>query len=66
MAIAGATLTPGFELAAEAVGLDALLDRADRVVTGEGRLDRQSFEGKVVGRLAARCRARGLPLVALV
>lgn len=66
LALAGATLTPGFELAAVAVGLDGLLAATDLVVTGEGQLDRQSFEGKVVGRLAARCRVLGLPLVALV
>lgn len=66
VAIAGARCVPGFELAAEAVGLDARLAGCDLVATGEGMLDRASFEGKVVGRLAARCRPRGIPLVALV
>jgi glycerate kinase len=66
VAIADAEMTPGFELAAQALGLDDVLDRATAVFTGEGQLDGQSFQGKVVGRLAARCRARGIPLVALV
>ncbi len=66
VAIAGARCVPGFELAAEAVGLDARLAGCDLVVTGEGMLDLASFEGKVVGRLAARCRTRGIPLVAVV
>jgi glycerate kinase len=66
IAIADAEMRPGFELAAQALGLDDSLDRATAVFTGEGQLDGQSFQGKVVGRLAARCRARGIPLVALV
>jgi glycerate kinase len=45
----GATLEPGFDVVAGAAGLgDALVD-ASIVVTGEGRLDRTSLEGKVVG-----------------
>jgi glycerate kinase len=34
---------------ARAAGFDDALDGADVVVTGEGRLDATSFEGKVVG-----------------
>jgi glycerate 2-kinase len=45
----GATLEPGFDVVARAAGLDRALEDADLVVTGEGRLDRTSFEGKVVG-----------------
>lgn len=66
MALAGARMTSGFELVASAVGLDERLATADLVITGEGQLDRSSFEGKVVGRLAERCQARGIPLVAVV
>ena len=40
---------PGFELVAEHVELDERLAAADVVVTGEGYLDAQSLEGKVVG-----------------
>jgi glycerate kinase len=32
------------------------------VITGEGRLDSQSFQGKLVGELARRCRAAAVPL----
>jgi glycerate kinase len=60
LAVAGATRASGFELVAEAVGLDARLSRADLVVTGEGRLDTTSFAGKVAGRLAGRCQVQGL------
>jgi glycerate kinase len=59
-------MVSGFELVAEAVGLETRLEAADWVVSGEGQLDHSSFEGKVVGRLAARCRERGVPLIAVV
>lgn len=65
VALARASMVPGFELVARAVGLDERLAGADLVITGEGQLDEQSFEGKVVGRLAERCRSRGLPLLVI-
>lgn len=65
VALAGARMRPGFEIAAEALGLDNAMAKAQLVVTGEGQLDGQSFQGKVVGRLAARCRKRGLPLLVI-
>jgi glycerate 2-kinase len=49
LAAIGARLEPGFDVVARAAGLDSALAVADLVVTGEGRLDRTSFEGKVVG-----------------
>jgi glycerate kinase len=53
LAALGATLRPGFEVVAEAVGLAEALRAADIVVTGEGRLDATSFAGKVVGEVLA-------------
>jgi glycerate kinase len=49
LAAIGARLEPGFDVVARAAALDRALEGADLVVTGEGRLDRTSFEGKVVG-----------------
>jgi glycerate 2-kinase len=49
LAAIGARLEPGFDVVARSAGLDRALEDADLVVTGEGRLDRTSFEGKVVG-----------------
>lgn len=62
VAFLGAKLRPGFDLVAEAVGLPQRLERADAVVTGEGRFDAQSLRGKApagVLRLAREtgCRA---------
>jgi glycerate kinase len=49
----GATLMPGFDIVAEEVGLDDAIERCDVIITGEGRLDDTSFDGKVVGSIAA-------------
>lgn len=50
----GATFAPGFELVAQAKGLDAKLEHADVIITGEGRFDQTSLSGKVVGALIDR------------
>jgi glycerate kinase len=62
----GARLLPGFELVAEHVGLDERLAAADVVVTGEGYLDAQSLDGKVVGGVADLAAAAGVPVVVIV
>jgi glycerate 2-kinase len=49
LAAIGARLEPGFDVVAAAVDLEDAFDDATLVVTGEGRLDRTSLEGKVVG-----------------
>ena len=61
----GARLESGFAVFAQWAGLAERLAAADLVVTGEGALDEGSLMGKGVGELAARCRALGLPCVAV-
>src|SRR5438093_268750 len=41
-----ATIRPGFQVVAEAVGLELKMKDVDVVITGEGSLDRQKLEGK--------------------
>jgi glycerate kinase len=53
-------LVEGFDLVADELELDDKLDGADLVVTGEGFLDEQSFEGKVVGGVLERAEAAGI------
>jgi glycerate kinase len=65
LAAAGATLVEGFDLVAEEVGLDDALEHADLVITGEGFLDEQSFDGKVVGGVTERARALGVPVLVI-
>lgn len=61
----GARMRGGAAAVAEAIGLDAALDGARIVITGEGRYDRQSAAGKAPSEVAARAAATGVP-VALV
>ena len=61
-----ARLRPGAAFVLDRLGFDARLGRADAAITGEGRLDAQSGEGKLVGEVAARCRAAGIPAYAIV
>ena len=59
VAFLGGRLRPGIEIVTEAVGLDAVVRDADLVVTGEGRIDSQTVNGKTpmgVARVAARHR----------
>src|SRR3954466_4896812 len=64
-AAAGATLVEGFDLVADEVKLDDKLEGADLVVTGEGFLDEQSFEGKVVGGVLERAASAGVPVLVI-
>jgi len=61
LAAVGAQLVPGFDLVADAIDLPARLESADLVVTGEGFLDDQSFEGKVVGGILRMAADFGVP-----
>lgn len=61
----GARLVPGVAAVIEAVGLGARLEGADHLLTGEGRLDEQTLAGKVVAGVAARARARGVPVTVI-
>ena len=61
LAVLGAELRSGYALVRDLVGLGPALDRADRVVTGEGALDASSFVGKVVGGVVGDARSRDLP-----
>ena len=61
-----AKLRPGIEIVLDAVGFDAALQDADLVITGEGRLDAQTFGGKVVAGVAHRATKQNVPVAALV
>ncbi len=54
MAAADAELLPGFDLVSAWLDLEARLERADVIITGEGRFDDSSLQGKGPGAVAAR------------
>ncbi len=62
----GARVESGFDVLAEHIGLDELLEGVDLVVTGEGRLDEESFNGKVIGGVATWAADAGVPVLAVV
>lgn len=58
----GAKLVGGFDLVADEVRLAERLEGADLVITGEGFVDAQSFEGKVVGGVVSLAHALKVPV----
>jgi glycerate kinase len=66
MAFAGARLRPGAEALLRLTGFAARLRRADLVVSGEGRLDAQTWQGKLPARVLAAARKAGKPCVLVV
>jgi glycerate kinase len=58
----GAQMCPGGAFVLDAVRFDQRLAHVDAVVSGEGRFDPQSLEGKIVGEIACRCERAGKPL----
>lgn len=66
MAAADAAIVSGIDVVAELVGLDDQLTGADVVISGEGRLDATSAEGKVIAAVVQRTRARGARVTAVV
>lgn len=63
LAALGARLVRGAEWIAEWTELAPAIRRADLVVTGEGRMDRQSLVGKVVSVVLDQAREENVPAV---
>jgi glycerate kinase len=59
------SLRPGIDLVMEATGFELALQRADLVITGEGRIDRQTAFGKTAMGVARRAHAAGVPCIAV-
>ncbi len=63
LAALGAELVSGIELVLEAVGFEQRIAGAALAVTGEGRVDATSAEGKTPGGVASACAAADVPCV---
>lgn len=56
-----AKLMNGFQMIAQATKLEEAIKQADLVITGEGKIDRTSFQGKVVGNVMDLCKKYNVP-----
>ena len=65
LAAVGARSSSGFDLVADEVELYDAIEEADLVITGEGFLDAESFDGKVVGGVAELAAQLGVPVLAV-
>jgi len=63
MAFLNATLKRGIEMVLDLVGFDRAVAKADLVITGEGHIDGQSLQGKLIQGVCAR--AGNTPVIAL-
>jgi glycerate kinase len=60
-----AHVRPGIDIVLEVSGFDRLLEHADLVITGEGKLDAQTLSGKTIGGILRRTKPRGIRAIAL-
>ncbi len=66
LAARGASLVNGFEVVAEQINLWDRMEGIDLVITGEGRYDATSLQGKVVGEVARMAVEPDIPVLAVV
>ncbi len=65
MAMLGAKLVRGIDMILDIVDFNQLLANASLVITGEGRIDMQSFNGKVINGIGSRAKCANVPVIAI-
>ena len=65
MALLGAELKSGADLLLDISRFDERIADADLIITGEGRIDKQSLMGKIPGKILQRAQAHGIPVIAI-
>ena len=66
LAAMGAELVEGCQLVIDELDLDEVVEGSTLLITGEGHLDAESFDGKVVGGMTALGEGAGVPVLAVV
>jgi glycerate kinase len=61
----GGALRTGVDMLLDQAGFGAMLDGADLVITGEGRMDAQTTQGKAPWGVLLRARAKGAPVIGI-
>lgn len=64
MAFFEVTIRSGIELVMTASGIKDMIMEADLLITGEGKIDRQTLNGKVVSKLAMLANQHNIPVIA--
>lgn len=65
LAFLDATLMGGIELILDIVKIDEMLKNCDLVITGEGKIDRQSLQGKLISGVIRRARRCNIPVIGI-
>lgn len=65
MAFLGAQLRPGIETVIAQTGFEHQLQRANLVITGEGKLDGQTLHGKLIYGICRYAQKHGVPVIAM-
>lgn len=65
LAFCDARMTKGFDTISNIIGLDKYIEEADLVITGEGKLDKQTRFGKVPFGVAQKSLKHGKPVIGI-
>ncbi len=65
VSLAGASLKSGVDTVLELTGYEKELENADLVITGEGRIDEQTKQGKLPMGVGVRALKKGIPCIAI-
>jgi glycerate kinase len=65
MAYFNASLSKGTQLTIDASHIKDYIDDADFIITGEGKLDKQSFGGKTISAITSIAKEKNIPVAAL-
>ena len=65
LAFLSGELRPGVDLLLDCAGFDALAEGADLAITGEGRMDAQTLQGKAPYGVLRRAMAHGVPVIGI-
>lgn len=60
-----ATLKRGIDMVLDAIDFNAIIQNANLVITGEGKIDFQTTKGKTAAGVLTRAKQQGIPVVAI-
>lgn len=64
-AFLNATLKRGIDMVLDAIDFDTIIQGADLIITGEGKIDHQTAKGKTAKGILARAKAQDIPVIAI-